>query len=53
MVGEASQQPTDEGSDVQAIVVSDSPEIGFHGQSALKTTLSADLGEVSLTHAEV
>ena len=51
MVGEASQQPTGEGSDVQAIVVSDSPEMGFHGQSTSETTLSADLGEVSLTHA--
>ena len=28
------------------IVVSDSPEIGFHGQSALETALLADLGEV-------
>ena len=27
--------------------------MGFHGQSALETVLSADLGEVSLTHAEV
>ena len=51
MVGEASQQPTGEGSDVQAIVFSDSPEMGFHGQSTSETTLSADLGEVSLTHA--
>ena len=29
--GEASQQPSGESSDVQAIVVSDSLEIGFHG----------------------
>ena len=28
------------------IVVSDLPEIGFHGQSALETALLADLGEV-------
>ena len=28
---EASQQPSDESSDVQAIVVSDSFEMGFHG----------------------
>ena len=27
--------------------------MGFHGQSTLETTLSANLGEVSLTHAEV
>ena len=38
---------------MQAIVVSDSPEMGFQGQSALETTLSPDLGEVSLTHTEV
>ena len=31
----------------------DSPDIGFHGQSALETTPSADLGEVPLTHEEV
>ena len=53
MVGEADQHPTGEGSDWQAIVIIDSPEMGFHGQSALKTELSANLGEVSLTHAEV
>ena len=27
--------------------------MGFHGQSALETALLVDLGEVSLTHAEV
>ena len=27
--------------------------MGFHGQSASETTLSVDLGEVSLTHVEV
>ena len=31
VVGDASQQPIGEGSDVQAIVVSDSPMMGFHG----------------------
>ena len=31
VTGEASQQPTGESSDVQTIVVSDSPEMGFHG----------------------
>ena len=35
------------------IVVSDLPKMGFHGQSALETALSVDLGEVSPTHAEV
>ena len=38
---------------MQAIVISDSPEIGFHGQSVSETNLFEDLGEVSLTHAEV
>ena len=33
VVVEADQHPTDEGSDRQAIVVMDSPEMGFHGQS--------------------
>ena len=31
----------------------DSPEMGFHFQSASETALSADLGEVPLTHGEV
>ena len=53
VVGEADQHPRDEGLDVQAIVLLDSPEMGFHGQSALEVALSVDLGEVSLTHAEV
>ena len=47
------QHPFGENSDVQAIVVSDSPEMGFHGQSASKTALLVDLGEVSRTHVEV
>ena len=53
VTSEASQQPTDKSFDVQAIVVSDSPEMGFHGQSALKTALLVDLGEVSPIHAKV
>ena len=53
MVREADQHPSSENSDVQAIVVSDSSEMGFHGQSASKTTLLANLREVSLTHAKV
>ena len=53
VAGEDSQKPSDESSDVQAIVVSDSPEMGFHGQSTSETALSMDLGEVSPTHAEV
>ena len=50
---EASQQPSSESSDVQAIVVSNSLKMGFHGQSASETTLLMDLGEASPTHAEV
>ena len=38
---------------MQAIVISGSPEMGFHGQSTSETALSVDLGEVSLTHVEV
>ena len=53
VTGEASHQPSNESSDVQAIVVSNSPEMGFHGQSTLEIALSVDLGEVSLTHAKV
>ena len=53
VVGEADQHPAGEGSNGQAIVVMDSPEMGFHGQSAPETMPSVHLGEVSLTHAEV
>ena len=53
VVGEAVQHPTNEGSKGQAIVIMDSPEMGFHGQLASETTLSTDLGEVPLTHEEV
>ena len=53
VVDEASQQPTGEGSYVQVIVILDSLEMGFHGQSASETTLSTNLGEVSLAHVEV
>ena len=53
VVGEADQHPIGRGSEEQAIVVMDSPEMGFHGQSALETTPSKDLGEVPLTHEEV
>ena len=53
VVGEVDQYPTGEGSDGQAIVIMDSPEMGFHGQSVSETTSSTDLGEVPLTHGEV
>ena len=53
MVGEADQHPFCESSDVQAIIISNSPKMGFHGQSASGTSLLADLGDVSLPHAEV
>ena len=53
VASEASQQPFGESSDVPAIAVLDLPKKGFHGQSALETTLLVDLGEVSPTYAEV
>ena len=53
VAGEVSQQPFGKSSDVHALVISDSPEMGFHGQSASKTALLVDLGEVSPTNAEV
>ena len=53
VVGEVDEHPTGEVSDRQVIAIMDSPEMGFHGQLALETVLSADLGEVSLTHAKV
>ena len=53
VAGEASQQPPDESLDVQEIIISGSPEMGFHGQSASETALLVDLGDVSLTHVEV
>ena len=37
----------------QAIVVVDSPEMGFHGQSASKTMPMKNLREVPRTHEEV
>ena len=53
VAGKTSQQPSDESSDVQAIVISDSPKKGFCGQLFSETALSVDLGEVSPTHAEI
>ena len=47
------EHPTGEGSDGQAIVIVDSPEMGFHGQLVPKTALTTDLGEVPRTHEEV
>ena len=38
---------------MQAIVISNYVEMGFHGQSASETALLVDLGDVSPTHAEV
>ena len=35
------------------IVLSDLPKMGIHSQSALETSLSTNLGEVSLTHVDV
>ena len=53
VVSEADQHPTGKGSDGHAIVVMDSLEMGFHGQSASETVFSVDLVEVFLTHAEI
>ena len=53
MVGEVDHHPTDDGLNVQAIPVSDSPEMPFHGQSAPETALLMDLREVSPTHTGV
>ena len=53
VVGEADQQPTDGGSKEQAIVVIDSLEMGFHGQSTYEIAPSVELGDIPLTHEEV
>ena len=37
VVSEADQHPTGGGSEEQAIVVMDSPEMDFHGQPAMET----------------
>ena len=50
---EESHQPFGESSDVKAIVVSNSLEMGFHGKSASEIALLVDLEEFSTTHAEV
>ena len=49
VVGEVDQHPTD---DQQAIIVVDSPNMGFHGQSASETAPTENLGEVPRTHEE-
>ena len=53
VVGEDDQHPTSKGSSVQEIVLPNSLEMGFHGQSASKAPPSVDLGDVPLTHEEV
>ena len=53
MVGEVDQHPTGEGLDGQAIVIVDSPKIGFHGQSVSETAPLADLGDIPLTHEKI
>ena len=53
VVCEVDQQPTGRGSEERAIVVVDSPEIGFHGQSASKTMPTTYSREVPRTHEEV
>ena len=53
VVGEADQHLTSRGSEELVIVIMDSPVMGFHGKSALKTAPSTDLGEIPLTHEKV
>ena len=48
-----SQPPSHENSNVQAIVIPGSPEMGFHGQPASEIAPLVDSGEVSPTHVEV
>ena len=52
VVGEADQHSTDGGFEEQAIVVMDSPEMGFYDQPTMETTHLVDLGEVPLTYEE-
>ena len=52
-VGEADQDPTGGGSKEQAIVVIDSPKMGFHGKSASESVPMTDSREVPRTHEEV
>ena len=52
LAGEASQPPSGERLDVQVIVISGSPDMGFHGQSASEIAPLVDLGEVSPTPVE-
>ena len=49
---EADQHSADGGSEEEAIVVMDSPEMGFHGQPTMETAHLADLREVHLTYKE-
>ena len=53
VVCEVDHHPTGEGSDGQAIVVVDSLEMGFHGQSASETAPTVDLEEVPRTHEDI
>ena len=53
LADDAGQPASGEDLDMQAIVISGLPEMGFHGQLALETTLSVDSGEVTPAHAEV
>ena len=53
VVGEADQHPTGGGSEEQAIVVMDSPEMGFHSQPTFESAPTTDSGEVPQIHEEV
>ena len=51
-MGEVDQHSVDWGSKEQAIVFMDSPEMSFHGQSAVETAHFSDLEEVPPSHEE-
>ena len=50
VVSEDDQHSIGRGSEEQAIVVMDLPEMDFHVQPVMETAHLADLGEVPLTH---
>ena len=52
VIGEADQHSAGGGSEEEAIVVMDSPEMGSHGQRTMETAHLADLEEIPLTHEE-
>ena len=51
-IGEADQHLTSRGSEEQAIVVMDSPKMGFHGQPTMEIAHLFDFEEVPPSHEE-